>query len=145
MSAPATPLGRSVGRAHKLIRAWGDRQLAPLGATVTDWILLFHIHSAEEPGLSQSDVARFSDMGGPALVRHLDRLEGDGIVRRNRDANDRRITRVRLTDAGEARLAEIAAVMERCDRTLRAQLTKQEADVMQRALDKLFDFARSVQ
>lgn len=139
------PLGRSIGRAHKLIRAWGDRELAPLGASVTDWILLFHIQSEPEPGLSQSAIARFSDMGGPALVRHLDRLEADGIVTRQRDTDDRRITRVRLTAAGERRLAEIAAVMHRCDRTLRKVITKEEADVLQRALDKLFDFARSVQ
>lgn len=134
------PLGRSIGRAHKFVRAWGDRELAPIGATVTDYILLFHIDSADEPGLSQTEIARFSDMTGPALVRHLDRLEADGILRRARDTEDRRITRVRLTDAGAARLAEIAEVMDRCDGVLRDRLSELEQRVMQRALDKLFDF-----
>ena len=60
------------------MRAWGDRELAPLGASVTDWILLFHIDAGPAPGASQTEIARFSDMGGPALVRHLDRLERDG-------------------------------------------------------------------
>jgi DNA-binding MarR family transcriptional regulator len=136
-------IGRSIGRTHKFVRAWGDRALAPLGASVTDYILLKQIHIADDPGLSQTEIAHFSDMTGPALVRHLDRLEADGIVRRARDENDRRITRVRLTDAGEARLAEIGAVMDRCDKTLRSKLTKEEAEVMQRALDTIFDYVRS--
>ena len=135
------PLGRSIGRAHKFVHAWGDRQLAPIGASVTDWILLFHISAAAPPGLSQTEIARFSDMGGPALVRHLDRLEQEGIVLRTRDTADRRVTRVTITAAGAARLEEIRAVMERCDERLRALLTPKEQDVMQGALDKLFDFA----
>ena len=70
-----TPLGRSIGRAHKFLRAWGDRELAPHDASVTDFILLFHISMAPPPGRSQTEIARYSDMGGPALVRHVDRIE----------------------------------------------------------------------
>jgi DNA-binding MarR family transcriptional regulator len=135
------PLGRSIGRAHKFVRAWGDRELAPLGASVTDWILLFHIHSTPPPGLSQTEIARFSDMGGPALVRYLDRYERDGLVERARDASDRRVTRVTLTAAGEARLDELRPVMERTDATLRSLLTAKEAAVLQDALDRIFAFA----
>ena len=134
------PLGRSIGRAHKFVRAWGDAQLAPIDASVTDFVLLFHIDSAPAPGMSQTEVARFSDMGGPALVRHLDRMEGDRLVVRTRDDADRRILRVSLTPAGRARLEAIAAVMSRCDDELRALLTPKEADVLQGALDKIFDF-----
>ena len=61
------PLARSIGRSHKVVRAWCDRQLAELDASVTDWIVLFNIATAPDPGLSQSDVARFSALGVPAL------------------------------------------------------------------------------
>jgi MarR family transcriptional regulator, transcriptional regulator for hemolysin len=137
------PLGRAIGRTHKLVRAWGDRALAPIGASVTDFILLFHIAAAPAPGMSQTAIARYSDMGGPALVRHLDRLEREGIVRRTRDDVDRRVMRVTLTPAGEARLDEIAAVMARSDAQLRGLLTDEEQRVLQGALDKLFDFSRN--
>ena len=135
------PIGRSIGRAHKFLHALGDRDLAPLGASVTDYILLFHIESAPEPGLSQTEVARFSNMGGPALVRHLDRMERDGFVQRTRDATDRRIMRVTLTATGHDRLVELMAVIARNDERVRALLTAQEAKVLQGALDKIFDFA----
>jgi MarR family transcriptional regulator for hemolysin len=138
-----TPIGRSIGRTHKFLHAWGDRELAPLGASVTDFILLFHIQSAPEPGLSQTEVARFSDIGGPALVRHLDRLEREGIVQRTRDAADRRIMRVTLTDAGRARLAEIKVIIARVDDQVRSVLTPEEADVLQTALDKVWGLALS--
>jgi DNA-binding MarR family transcriptional regulator len=80
-------------------------------------------------------------MGGPALVRHLDRLEREGTVERTRDASDRRITRVTLTDAGRAHLADLVEVIEQVDARLRHVITPEEADVLQRALQKLFEFA----
>jgi DNA-binding MarR family transcriptional regulator len=136
-----TPLGRSIGRTHKFVRAWGDQQLEPLGATVTDWILLQSVDAAEAPGLSQSQTARFSDMGGPAMVRHIDRLEGTGILVRTRDEHDRRVTRITLTDRGRQRLGEIAAVMDDCDRQLREQISEDAARVLQDACERLFRFA----
>jgi MarR family transcriptional regulator for hemolysin len=137
------PLGRSIGRTAKFVRAWGDRELAPIGSSVTEWILLFHVASAPAPGMSQTEIARFSDMGGPALVRHIDRLERDGIVRRTRDESDRRVMRVTITAKGRRRLDEIAVVMARCDRKLREVLTAREQDVLQGALDKVFEFVRA--
>jgi MarR family transcriptional regulator for hemolysin len=135
------PLGRSIGRAHKMVRAWGDREMGTLDSSVTEWIVLFHIASAPAPGASQTVIARYSEMGGPALVRHIDRLEADGIVTRTRDTADRRVIRLALTDAGHERLDALRHVMARCDAALRSALTDDEADVMQIALDKVFGFA----
>jgi MarR family transcriptional regulator for hemolysin len=134
------PLGRSIGRTAKFVRAWGDRELAGLGSDVTEWIVLRNIADAPEPGASQAEIAHFSDMGGPALVRHIDRLEADGLVTRTRDSADRRTIRLRLTDKGHVHFDEIRGVMERVDRELRAKLEKGEAETMQRALDTLFEF-----
>src|SRR5262245_2682124 len=131
------PLGRSIGRTSKFVRALGDRELAALGSDVTEWIVLRNIAVAPEPGASQAEIAHFSDMGGPALVRHIDRLEADGLVTRTRDSADRRTIRLRLTEQGHAHFDEIRVVMERVDRELRAKLDKDEAEIMQRALDTL--------
>jgi MarR family transcriptional regulator for hemolysin len=138
--AEEMPLGRTIGRAHKFVRAWADRELAEVGSSVTEWIVLFHIADAPSPGASQTEIARYSDMGGPALVRHVDRLEADGIVRRTRDATDRRVVRLTLTPKGHDRLEAVRLVMVRCDEQLRSLLTSQESRVLTRALDKLFGF-----
>ena len=135
---PFNPLGRSIGRAHKLLRAWGDRALADLDSSVTEWIVLVNIDNAPPPGASQAEIARFSDMGGPALVRHIDRLEADGIVERSRDLTDRRVIRLTLTAAGRRRLADLHVVISRCDAEMRAVISANDAAVMQRTLDALF-------
>ncbi len=137
------PLGRSIGRTHKLVRAWGDRALAEVDSSVTEWIVLFNIGRAAAPGASQVEIARFSDMGSPALVRHIDRLEADGLVARTRDVTDRRTVRLTLTPEGRRRLEALRRVITRTDGELRSVLTDDEAVVMQRALDKLFVFCVS--
>ncbi len=103
--------------------------------------MLFHIDGAATPGASQIEIARFSDMGGPALVRHIDRLEADGIVERSRDRTDRRVIRLTLTAAGRRRLADLQAVISRCDAEMRAVISAEDAAVMQRTLDALFAHA----
>ena len=105
-----------------------------------EWIVLINIDNAAPPGASQAEIARYSDIGGPALVRHIDRLEADGLVTRTRDTTDRRTTRLNLTVAGREHCGAIGAVMARCDNELRAVLTEREAAVMQSALDKIFEF-----
>jgi MarR family transcriptional regulator for hemolysin len=138
--AVAHAVGRLLGRTAKFVRAWGDRLLEPLDATVSDWIVLQQVAAAEAPGLSQIDLARFSDMGGPAMVRHVDRLEAAGVVDRRRDPDDRRVTRVTLTAAGHERYDELRAVMADADAQLRARLSATEQRTLERALDKLFGF-----
>jgi DNA-binding MarR family transcriptional regulator len=76
-------------------------------------------------------------------VRHIDRLETEGLVRRTRDPRDRRITRITLTAKGSRRLDSLRAVMDEQDRRMRAQLTAAEARTLQRALGKLHAYAAS--
>jgi MarR family transcriptional regulator for hemolysin len=140
MVSSASPLGRSIGRTNKAVHTWGDHALAEVDSSVTEWAVLFNIDRAAPPGASQAEIARYSNMGSPALVRHIDRLEADGLVLRTRDAADRRVTRLNLTSAGRKHLEVLRAVVARGDKQLRSLLTKAEAEAMQRALDKIFAF-----
>jgi DNA-binding MarR family transcriptional regulator len=82
-------------------------------------------------------------MGSPTLVRHLDRLEQDGNVRRTRDRSDRRITRISLTPKGRRRLEKLRAVMRVEDEAMRAALSPAEVRTLERALDKLNRYVAS--
>ena len=53
-SDAAVPLGRSIGRTHKFLRAWVDEELAPLDSSVTEYIVLFHIDGAAAPAPARS-------------------------------------------------------------------------------------------
>jgi MarR family transcriptional regulator for hemolysin len=132
------PLGRQVGYTAKALRRLSDAALGPLGADLNMWIVLLHAQRpGGDPALSQRQLADGLQMSGPALVRHLDRLEADGLLRRRRDDTDRRVTRITLTARGRRLLDRLHAVMTEQDRQLRSCLTAAEAHILERALGKL--------
>ena len=144
-STPTGSAGRSLGRqlalTHKAVHEWADGLLAAHGSSLTTWIVLWHAAETPEPGLSQKNLADSMAIGGPALVRHLDRLEAEGMVQRTRDPQDRRVMRITLTADGRHHLDELRVMMVEHDQQMREQLTAQEDRVLERALTKLHEFA----
>jgi MarR family transcriptional regulator for hemolysin len=121
----------------KRTRAWADRVFAEHGASLVTWIVLRHALQAEPPGFSQRELAEDMAIGGPTLVPQLDRLEGEGLVERRPDPNDRRVTRVSITPEGRRRHDELAAVAAEIDRDLRSLLTESEAQILFDALVRI--------
>ena len=135
-------LGRRLALTHKVVHEWVDRLLAPHEASVTDWIVLKALQRPEAAdGISQRELATWMRIEPPTVLRHLDRLEGAGLVARRRDDRDRRVVRVTMTGAGRRRFQQLAAVMTAADADLCAQLTGREIDVLNRALEKLHAYA----
>jgi len=71
------------------------------------------------------------------LVGLLDELEGDGLIERRRDANDRRRHVVSLTKAGEKELARLREIVGDVDSELLAPLTAAERKTLQALLAKV--------
>lgn len=134
------PLGRQLALTQKALHAWTDAVLATHGSNLTTWIVLHNASLAPPPGLSQRELADGMGIGGPALVRHIDRLEAEGHVERTRDAADRRITRVTLTPAGRRLHKRLAALMSELDADLRSHLSATEQATLARALTKIARF-----
>lgn len=59
------------------------------------------------PGRSQSELAKELDIKAATLTVMLNRMEKHGIVRREADTHDQRVSRIFLTDKGGAMLGEI--------------------------------------
>src|SRR2546421_1762258 len=100
-------LARLLSRSTKALRAEYDARLAGAGGSLSTWIVLRlaeeSVLESKEPaaewGLSQRELAERMDIEGPMLVRHLDRLEKEGLIERRRDPRDRRVARNTLTPA----------------------------------------------
>ena len=105
-----------------------DRRLSAKGASLWHWVLLRE--SARADGASQRELAKLMRIEPPTLVRHLDRLEADGLVERRPDPNDRRRLNVFVTAAGRRRLSELHKVVEATDAEMRSILTEDEIDVL---------------
>ncbi|NJD21033.1 MAG: MarR family transcriptional regulator [Gemmatimonadetes bacterium] len=93
----------------EVLRKEANRLFAPLGITGAQANVLILLHAQTEDGaMSQSDLGRLLTVHRSNVTGLLDRLEAQGLVRRQDDVKDRRVYRVALTEAGResARRAE---------------------------------------
>lgn len=132
------PLGRQLAFTAKAVREWFDAALAEHGGSLPMWIVLTHALEVDDPP-SQRELADRMGIGGATLVRHLDRLEAEGLVTRVADPHDRRVTRIGLTDAGRRRHAELAVVAARHDAEMQALIDPDEERVFRSVLSRFSD------
>jgi MarR family transcriptional regulator, organic hydroperoxide resistance regulator len=67
----------------------------------------------EEDGLAPGEIARRRGCETATVTVSAQRLERAGLVRRERDDADRRLVRIRLTEAGAALRVPVTEAMER--------------------------------
>jgi MarR family transcriptional regulator, transcriptional regulator for hemolysin len=103
------PVGlRLAQTAHILERAF-DEALAEAGGTLPVWLILLNL-KIRKPG-TQRELAEAVGIKEATLTHHLNAMDGRGLITRKRDAANRRVQVVELTEAGEAaflRLREVA-------------------------------------
>ena len=132
------PLGRRLWLGHRAVHDALDQRMGEHGASIWHWILLRH--AAENEGSSQRELAERMHIEPPTLVRHLDKLADEGLVKRRRDDQDRRVARVYLTAAGRKRLKELTAVQAEVDDELRSLLTEREIEVLGKTLMRIHEY-----
>lgn len=67
---------------------------------------------ARHPGISQTELAGLLEIENPTVVRLLDGLEKQGLIRRTPAETDRRVKRIDLTEAAEDQVDEIEDLAE---------------------------------
>jgi len=124
--------------AAKATRAELDARLAEVGGSLTAFVVLRL--ADEAPGgleLSQRELAERMGVEAPTMVRHLDRLEKEGLIERRRDARDRRVTRITVTPAGSRRLGVLRKVADAMDAEILTLLGRDTYLALAGALDRL--------
>ena len=84
---------------HGLSKGWRqelDRRLKPLGLTRVQWQALLWLARAGG-ALMQRELSEHLEIGAPATVALVDRMERDGLVMRSAVPGDRRRNSVTLT------------------------------------------------
>ena len=113
---------------HGVAKAWReelDRRLRPLGLTRVQWQALLLLARAPA-GLTQREIAEALDIGAPATVALVDRMERDGLVARSPVPGDRRRNAVRATPASRRLLTRIEAAAGTLRREVLAGLSASE-------------------
>ena len=132
------PLGKSLANTFKALREGMDARMAEHGGSLATWLVLHH--AVEAPDLSQSQLAARLAIEGPTLVRHLDKLEADGLLERRRDQNDRRVVRVRVTEAGREAEMNLLKVAATVNNELR-DLLGADHTIVERALTQIREYS----
>jgi MarR family transcriptional regulator, transcriptional regulator for hemolysin len=130
-------LGKVLAIASKLARERFDRRLRTVGASFPAYMVLTHAEAY--PGLSQRGLADRLGIEGPTLVRHIDRLVSDGLVRRVRDPQDRRVSRVELTAEGKEATERYTTVANQSDAEFRSLFTPEEVESLYEFLYRIQD------
>ena len=81
------------------------REARALGASPEQVALLVSIKYA--PGIGLRELAARERISPPAMTKHVDRLERDGLVERRASEEDRRRVGVTLTDDGQRLLRRV--------------------------------------
>ncbi|MDE0718482.1 MAG: MarR family transcriptional regulator, partial [Rhodospirillaceae bacterium] len=98
-------MSRAISKAKRVI-------VAAIGATIFSQTQCRVLITLSERGaLSIGDLATAIFVESSAVGRAVGRMERDGLVRRERDRDDRRITRVSLSPEGRLRMEELRAVV----------------------------------
>jgi MarR family transcriptional regulator, organic hydroperoxide resistance regulator len=92
-------LGYRIKLLSQLMGRRFQERLEPFGLTPFHWVVLCCLW--EEDGLPTSSIGEKLQQVGGTLTGVLDRMEERGLIRRERDRQDRRIWRIWLTDAGQ--------------------------------------------
>lgn len=102
--------------------------------------VLLHTYEAGTPGIRMSDLASKVLLTKSGLTARIDRLEQRDMVRRVPDPEDRRATRVVLTDHGAAVFREAAAFhMTSVERHFSTAISDDEARTIVTALERVLD------
>jgi len=93
-------LGYLMNYVAKLFARAHATSLEQHGVTIGQWAVLMFLWAND--GLTQTELSRHVAIEDATMVRTIDRMERDGLVRRVRNTHDRRQLNIFLTDKGRS-------------------------------------------
>lgn len=141
MKSPDAPTYRALNTYTKLMRAAESvtgrvhRVLSAPKLTISQFGVLEALY--HKGPLCQKDIAAkiLKSTGNITLV--IDNLEKQGLVRRERDMEDRRYLTIHLTETGAALIADVFAAVEKSIVSEMASLTESEQELLGNLCKKL--------
>lgn len=132
--------GDMTSRAARLFARAIDRKLEPLG--VRSGYLPVFFALADGSARTQKQLAQDAGIEQPTMAATLNRMARDGLIEREKDKEDRRITHIRLTADARARAQEIGAIVDQVNQAALSGLNSLEKRVF---LDSLGKVIRSME
>jgi MarR family transcriptional regulator for hemolysin len=129
------PIGLRLARTARVVSQAFERTMTEAGGSASTWQVLLLVRS-EQWG-TQARIAEAMGISGATLTHHLNALEARGLVRRWREAGNRRVQQTALTPAGEELFERMRKVAAAYDERLRSRLTDDQTVRLAELLDAL--------
>jgi len=120
---------------QRRLHRWTQARTTAGGVTASQSGVLFYL--GKNDGALMSEAGAALDLGAPGMSGLADRMERAGLLERGLDENDRRASRLWLTDAGRAALKRSRANLTELNAKLTEGFTPSEIDVVARWLTSL--------
>ena len=125
----------AVSALRRELRKVYDRELAPTGLSLAHaWPIVL---IAEQPGMSQRELAERLEIEGPTLVRLLHQLSAMELVTRQQNPDDLRANTLHLTPAGRATAKRLRRAMDGVRSRLLAGVSDDELTDALRVLESV--------
>lgn len=134
-SAEKLPLGRLLMRVMVLHRGQAHDALERLGLYRGQAAVLTVLWAEE--GLIQSELAARTWVQPATMTTALQRMEQADLIERRPDADDQRVSRVYLTEAGRALEGPVKARFQAIEARTLAGFTEDERDQLRRFLERI--------
>ncbi|MGH2520865.1 MAG: MarR family winged helix-turn-helix transcriptional regulator [Anaerolineales bacterium] len=128
-------LGYQLVQLCKAHRNRAEALLNEIGLHTGQEMLLMHLWLHD--GCAQTDLGDKLCVQPATITKSLDRLEAAGFVQRRADADDRRVSRVYLTDAGRALQKKVDTVWQELETLSFGPLTSAEQETLHRLIAKV--------
>jgi MarR family transcriptional regulator, transcriptional regulator for hemolysin len=129
------PIGLRLNQTARTVGRAFEEALGDAGGTLPTWLILLNL-KIRKPG-NQRELAEAVGIREATLTHHLNALDARGLITRTRDAANRRIHVVALTEAGEAAFTRLAQAAAAFDARLRAGLDDADLDRLGDLLGRL--------
>ncbi len=111
------------------------KKVASYGLTTTQFFLLTALY--EEDGIPITALAQKVALDKATLTGLLDRLERDGLIRRESNPEDRRTIKIHLTAKAEGLRDELTDLYHQNNEIFLSQLSGEERRVFEQVVEKL--------
>jgi len=120
------PIGLRLAQTARVVERAFDDALAEAGGTLPVWLILLNL-KIRKPD-TQRELADAVGVREATLTHHLNAMDARGLITRTRDAANRRVQVVELTEEGEAAFLRLRGVAISFDAKLRGGLSPADTD-----------------
>jgi MarR family transcriptional regulator, transcriptional regulator for hemolysin len=129
------PIGLRLTQAARAVERAFDEALGEAGGTLPVWLILLNL-KIRKPA-NQRELADAVGVREATLTHHLNAMDARGLVTRTREASNRRVQVVALTEAGEAAFLRLREAAMAFDAKLRAGLADADLETLSGLLGHL--------